>query len=87
MNGTSTSVCSMLAANTPQASARTPCVPANSAAALMMARLRGKPVICAAMYFSCAFKRLASDMEVMLNASVNTMMRTSSAVKSTFHGS
>ena len=53
----------------------------------MMAKLRGKPVICAAMYFSCAFKRLASEMEVMLNASVNTITRTSSAVSCAFHGS
>ena len=53
----------------------------------MTAKLSGKPVICAAMYFSCAFKRLASAMEVMLKASVNTMMRTSCAVSSAFHGS
>ncbi len=87
MKGISTSVCSILATNTPQASARTPYRPANSAAARMTAKLSGKPVICAAMYFSCALKRLARDMEVMLNISVSTMMRTISTVRAAFQGS
>ena len=87
MKGISTSVCSILAANTPQANARTPYCPANSAAARIIAKLSGKPVIWAAMYFSWALRRLAREMEVMLNISVKTMMRTISTVSAAFQGS
>ena len=56
-------------------------------AASIRHRLSGKPVSWAATYFSAAFNRLAREMEVMLNTSDSSMMRTSRTVKSAFSGS
>ncbi|OPZ68295.1 MAG: hypothetical protein BWY81_00900 [Firmicutes bacterium ADurb.Bin467] len=86
IGGTSTSACSTFAANTPHASASTPYCFENAAAAIITAMLNGKPVSCAEMYFSRAFRRLAIAIEAMLNVRVSIMMRASLAVSWTFSG-
>ena len=53
----------------------------------MMQALSGKPVSWAAMYCSAAFRRLASPMEVMLNTSDSSIVRTSCTVRSVLAGS
>ena len=81
------SVCSMFAANTPQPTAMMPNFSENSTEASMMQALSGKPVSWAAMYCSAAFRRLARPMEVMLNTSDSSIVRTSCTVRSVLAGS
>ena len=58
----------------------TPYRPEKNTAAAITQMLSGKPVSCAAMYFSIALSRLDTEIDVTLNTSASTMMRVSSAV-------